>query len=230
QQRGRTGSRLAEDLPGRLARPLQVALGRAAPRREPDDVNTVRQGVRQTLEPGHASQDVLRLVRDASDARRVVLPGIDQPQVAQPEILERPHDVRDVDELLGLVQHHDDHPTSSRIPIRSGSWRSPCSHTHPLPPLHTSCPARRSRPGSISFTSRSKRTRPPTCARCHSGHATPSVTRNPRSIRCQAPRTVRGSGGVSPVARTRSARPSGSGTITYPTPSSPFPPPSALAR
>src|SRR5437667_117868 len=79
--------RLTEDLAGRLARPLQVALGRAAPRREPDDVHAVRHRVLEPPELRHASHHVLRLVRDPGDAIGVVLARIDEPQVAQPEIL-----------------------------------------------------------------------------------------------------------------------------------------------
>src|SRR5437899_10059063 len=61
---------------------------------------------------------------------------------------------------------HSPHPTSSSIPNRSRSCRSPRSHTHPFPPLQTNWPDRRSRPGSISLISRSNGNRPPTCARC----------------------------------------------------------------
>src|ERR1051325_7441242 len=77
-----------------------------------------------------------------------------------------PHAVADVAQLLRLVEHHDDHPTSSNTPIRATSCRSPCNHTHPLPPLQTSCPARPSPPGSIWFTGRTKRPPPPAPPRC----------------------------------------------------------------
>src|SRR5881392_2835683 len=174
---------------------------------------------------GIPRQHVLRLVRDALDTLRVVLARAPQPEVAKPEILERPHHVSDVDEVLGLVQNDGDgHPTSSKIPNRSGSCRSPRINTQPLPPLQTSCPARRVRPGNISFTSKSNRSRPPTCARCHSGHAMPNVTVYPRSVRRHAPRTPPGSADVSLVARTRSPVAPVSGTTRYPTrPSPPSP-------
>src|SRR5205807_1129804 len=210
----------------RLERPLLVAARQCQlVQHEHHDVYAVEQRVLQSIEPGHTRHHVVRLVRDALDPIRVVLARAHQPQVAKPEILERPHHVGDVDEVLGLVQHDGDgHPTSARMPNRSGSWPSPRIHTQPFPPLQTSCPARRVRPDSISFTSRSNRSRPPTCARCHSGHAMPSVTVYPRSVRRHAPRTPPGSAEVSLVARTRSPVAPVSGTTRYPT--RPSPPPS----
>src|SRR3989441_1600492 len=230
EQRNGAGLPACQNLGGRFPRALQIALRRAASRREPHHVYAVEQCVLQAIEPGHARQHVLRLVRDALDPIRVVLARAHQPEVAKPEILERPHHVGDVDEVPGLVQNDGDgHPTSSRMPNRSGSWRSPRINTQPFPPLQTSCPARRVRPGSLSFTSRSNRSRPPTCARCHSGQAMPSVTVYPRSVRRHAPLTLCGSADVSLVVRTRSARASLSGTTRYPTDTSPFPPPSSPA-
>src|SRR5881397_83926 len=225
EQRDGAGLPACQNLGGRFPRALQIALRRAASRREPHDVYAVEQRVLQAIEPGDARQHVLRLVRDAFDPIRVVFARAHQPELVKPEILERPHHMGDVDEVLGLVEHDGDgHPTSSKTPNRSGSWRSPRINTQPLPPLQTSCPARRVRPGSISFTSRSNRTRPPTCARCHSGHAMASVTVYPRSVRRHAPRTPPGSADVSLVARTRSPVAPVSGTTRYPT--RPSPPPS----
>src|SRR5438445_1508524 len=170
--------RVRQQLRRGLARTLPVALGAALPRREPDDVHAIGQRLVQSLVPRDPRQDVLRLVRDTLDPIGVELARPHEPQVAEAEILERPDDVRDVDEILGLVENDDDaHPTSSNIPNRSGSCRSPRSHTQPFPPLQTSCPARRSRPGNISLMIRSKPTWPPTWAWCHSGQATAMVTR-----------------------------------------------------
>src|SRR5438445_8300792 len=233
EQRDGAGLPACQNLGGRFPRALQIALRRAASRREPHDVYAVEQRVLQAIEPGHARQHVLRLVRDALDPIRVVLARAHQPEVAKPEILESPHHVGDVAEVPGLVQNDGDgHPTSSRMPNRSGSCRSPRKNTQPLPPLQTSCPARRVRPGSISFTSRSNRSRPPTCARCPPpcGQAMPSVTRYPRSVRCQAPRTRSGSAELSLVASTRNPLPPDSGMIRYPARSSPVPPVSFPAR
>ena len=97
-----------ENLRGRRAGTLQIALRRAASGREAHDVHTVEQRVFQAIEPGHARQHVLRLVRDALDAIGIVLARAHEAQVAKAEILERAHHVRDVDEVLGLVQNDDD--------------------------------------------------------------------------------------------------------------------------
>src|SRR6184192_3858511 len=51
----------------------------------------------------YARQDVLRLVRDSLDTVGIVLARIDEAQVPKAEVLQRPHYVRDVDEVLGLV-------------------------------------------------------------------------------------------------------------------------------
>src|SRR5204862_7493010 len=51
---------------------------------------------------------VPRLVRDALDPVAVELAGAHEPQVAEAEILERPDDVGNVDEILGLVEDDDD--------------------------------------------------------------------------------------------------------------------------
>src|SRR5207237_8988258 len=80
----------------------------------------------QPLEGGPTSQDVLRLVREPGDTIGVVLPRVDEPQVAQPEILERPHDVGDVDELLGLVEDDGDHymsPEANKCGMRNSECR-----------------------------------------------------------------------------------------------------------
>src|SRR6266571_1714469 len=245
QQRHGPGLGYACDLGGGFARPLHVAFRGPAARREADDVHAVAQGSLEPVAQPHARQHVLCLVRDALDPERVVLPRRDEAQVAATEVLHRANDVRDVDELLGLVEDDDDgrsdgrtvgqrslesfrptvrrsdrptlHPTSSSTPNRSGLWRSPHSQTQPFPPLHTSCPARRSRPGSISLTSRSNPSRPPACARTCSEKASASVTRYPCSVRAQAPRTRSGRAAVPPTACTRTPPPSTpSGTIKNP--------------
>src|SRR5437660_4363523 len=172
--------RLREQLCRGLARTLPITFGAALPRREPDDVHAVGERVVQPLVPRDPRQDVLCLMRNAFDPIGVELAGTHETQVAKAEILERPDDVRDVDEILGLVEDDGDaHPTSSSIPNRSGSCRSPRSHTQPFPPLQTSCPARRSRPGSISLMIRTKPTWPPTCAWCPSGPAPATVPPEP---------------------------------------------------
>src|SRR5438105_13543800 len=101
-------------------------------------------------------------MRDSFDAIRFVFAGIDEPQVAQAKVLHAADDMGDVDEILGMIQNHDHtHPTSSRIPNRVGSCRSPRNHAQPPPPPQPSCPARRIRPGTSSLMKRSKPTRPP---------------------------------------------------------------------
>src|SRR5439155_1676794 len=124
-------------------------------------------------------------------------------QIAEPEVLEGSDHVSDVDQLLGLVEHHDDAHAPNQHSAECGmrnaerkggrrkandlalQFRIPHSAlrirfippapaprtapdpaglhaatpsrcrrstlTQPLPPLHTSCPARRTRPGSISL-------------------------------------------------------------------------------
>src|SRR5256885_2050468 len=48
------------------------------------------------------------------------------------------HDVRDVHQILRLMQNDDDHPTSSRTPKRVGSWRSPRSQDRKSTRLNSS--------------------------------------------------------------------------------------------
>jgi hypothetical protein len=81
---------------------------RAAAGREPHDVHAVEQRVLQAIEPDHAREHVLRLVRDAFHSIGVVLARAHQPEIAETEILERANHVGDVDEILGLVEHHGD--------------------------------------------------------------------------------------------------------------------------
>src|SRR3989442_425262 len=206
---------------GRLGRRARGAwrmpLTPAPASREPDHVDAVREGLLQALEHAHPRQHVTRLVRDALARIRVVLPRRDEPQVLEAEVLHRPHHVGDVHQVLGLLKHDDDHPTSSKIPKRSAAFRSPSHRTHPSPPLQTSCPARRSRPGSISLTIRSKPMRPPTCERLQSGGAIAAVMRYPGSVRRQAPRIISGPPAVppAPLTRRRPASPP-SGTISKP--------------
>src|SRR5256885_14624868 len=95
-------------------------------------------------------------MRNPLDAIRFVLPRVHQTQVARAEVFHGAHDVRDVHQVLRLVENHDDHPTSSKMPNRAGSSRSPRRHNQAPPPPHTSRPPRRLRPRSISFTMRSK--------------------------------------------------------------------------
>ena len=59
-----------------------------------------------------ARQHVGAAVRDALDAVGVELPGRDEPQVREPEVLHRADHVRDVGQFLGLVQNDDDHGRS----------------------------------------------------------------------------------------------------------------------
>src|SRR5206468_12141374 len=87
------------------SRTLQVAFGSAPPGREADDMNAVRERAREIVEELHPRKDILGLVRDALDPVRVVLPRRHEAQIRETEILHGPHHVRDVDELLGLVQH-----------------------------------------------------------------------------------------------------------------------------
>src|SRR2546429_5706859 len=155
-------------------------------------------------------------MRNSFDAIRFVFAGIDQPQVAQAKVLHAANDVGDVDEILGMIQNDDHtHPTSSRIPNRVGSCRSPRNHTQPPPPLQTSCPARRIRPGSISLMIRSKRTRAPAWGRTPLGHGIATVAQYPVSVRRQPPRrsSVRASVTLSVVAIARTRRVFSSGTI-----------------
>src|SRR5882762_4728950 len=165
-----------DDFGSRIARPLQVPLGGPSPRREPDNVDAVGQRILERRVGAHPSEDVLRLMRDPLDAIGLVLARIHEPEVAHAKVLHPAYDVRDVDEILGLVQDDDDHPTSSSTPRRAGSWRSPRSHTHPPPPLQTNCPTRRTLPGSISLMMRSKWTRPPACGWTPAGQGMATVT------------------------------------------------------
>ena len=70
----------------------------------------------QRLEPLHAGQDVLGLMRDPLDPVGVVLSRVHEAQVPEPEVLQRPHHVRDVDQVLGLVEHHNDAHRPGRRP------------------------------------------------------------------------------------------------------------------
>src|SRR6266850_88615 len=170
QERERAGGTQPHDFRRRIARPLQIALCRAPPRRQPNDVYAVGERFLERRERTDARDHVLRLMRDPFDAVRIVFARIHEPQVAQAEVFHPAHDVGDVDQILRLVQDDDQtHPTSSRIPNLAGSCLSPRSHTQPPPPLQTSCPTRRSRPGNISLTMRSNRTRLPACAYTPSG-------------------------------------------------------------
>ena len=108
QQSDRAHLRLREQLRRGLARTLPVAFGAALPRREPDDVHAVGERLVQPLVLRDPRQDVPRLVRDALDPVAVELAGAHEPQVAEAEILERPDDVGNVDEILGLVEDDDD--------------------------------------------------------------------------------------------------------------------------
>ena len=127
-------------------------------------MHTIGEGLFQRGQHVDARQHILSLMRDPFDAVGLVLARIHQPQVTKAEILHGAHDVRNIDEILRLVEHDDNHPTSSSMPNLPGSCLSPRSHTQPPPPLQTSWPTRRNRPGSISLTMRSKRTRLPACA------------------------------------------------------------------
>src|SRR5438552_18006548 len=127
-------------------------------------------------------------MRDPLDAVGLVFARLHESQIPHAEVLHSTDDVGDVDEILRFVQNDHDHPTSSTTPNRPGSWRSPRSHTHPPPPLHTSRPTRRRRPGNISLTMRSKRRRPPAWRYAPGGPGMATVTQYPVSRPGPAPR------------------------------------------
>src|SRR5882672_798099 len=216
QQRNKTVLRQLRDFRGRFAGTLLVALRRAPPRGEADDVDAVGDRLIQRVARAHPGEHVPRLMSDPFDPVRVVLARLHEAQVLESEVLQAAHHMRNVHEVLRLVENDDDaHATSSRTPNRDGSWRSPRNHTQPLPPLHTSCPARRARPGSISLMIRSNPMRAPTCGRACAGHGTATVTRYPCSVRSHRPCTA---AGVAPpaesvVATTRTPPDLVSGTI-----------------
>src|SRR5579859_4567446 len=141
-------------------------------------MHAVAEGLVERFAQLHPREDVGGLVGDPADAMRVVLPGCDDPEILQTAVLHHPDRVSYVYQILMLVEHDQEtHPTSSRMPKLPGSCRSPRSHRHPPPPLHTSWPARRTRPGSISFTRRSNPTCAPTCARAKSAQERARVIR-----------------------------------------------------
>jgi len=84
-------------------------------------VHAVGQGFLERVKAAHSREHVLGLVRDALDPVRLVLARAHEAQIAHAEVLHAANHVRDVDEILRLVQHDDDHPTSSSMPNRAGS-------------------------------------------------------------------------------------------------------------
>src|SRR4029077_4741301 len=111
-----------------------VALRAPAPRGEPDDMHAVGERRPESLEDRDASEHILGLVRDSPDPVGVVLARRDETKIPETEILEPAHDMRDIDEVLRLVEPHDEtHPISSSTPNRAAGWRSPRSHTQPFP-------------------------------------------------------------------------------------------------
>src|SRR5262245_35885367 len=222
QQRRRAGAGEPEQLRRCFSRTLVVAFRRARPGGAAGDVTAIGERGLERVEQRDARHDIVRLVRDPFDPMPLVFARLHEAQVPEPEVLHRAHDLGDVDELLGLVEHHDHgstdrhHPTSSSTPCRLGSCRSPRSHTQPPPPLHTSCPARRSRPAAISLTLISKPTRPPTCVRSPSGHCRAIVMSYPSPVLRHAPRTSPASPPASETTRARTAESPGTGTTRYP--------------
>src|SRR5467141_4105394 len=94
-----------------------------APARSTISAAAARERRLQRLEPLHPRQDVLRLMRNPLDPVGVVLARVHEAQVAEPEVLQRPHHVRDVDQVLGLVEHDDD--AHRVIPPAPGSRADP---------------------------------------------------------------------------------------------------------
>ncbi len=84
-------------------------------------MHAVGQSVFERVKGASPGEHIPGLVRNALDTIGLVLARVHESQIAHAEVLHAANDVRNVHEILRLVQDDDDHPTSSSTPKRAGS-------------------------------------------------------------------------------------------------------------